>query len=154
VGTLTRVRLVFVAERVNVRLRFGRSVQERRIDRFRREAWFTPQASLALVHWQANRYGTVVWWLAILRTVRPGDVAQTIPHVTPGAEILLKAEGRERVQAMLQVIDRVEQRGIAPIAVSPHYWRTVHNRLAARQPLPEYEPAQHEAYRRWHDLQS
>jgi hypothetical protein len=93
----------------------------------------------------------VVWWLAVLRTVQPGGVAQTIPHVTPGPEILLKAEGRERVQAMRQLIHRIEQRGIVPIAVSPHYWRTVHNRLAARQTVLEYEPAQDEAYRQWHD---
>lgn len=153
-GTLTRVRLVSVAERVNVRLRFGSPVRERRVDRFRREVWFTPRASLALVHWQATRHGTVAWWLAVLRTVGPGDPAQTLPHVSPGADILLKADGRERVQTLLQLIRRMEQQRIVPVAVSPHYWRTVHNRMAARQPVPEYAPAQHEAYRRGEDMQS
>ena len=153
-GTLTRVRLVSVAERVNVRLRFGQPLRERRIDRDRRELWFTPRSCLALVHWQANRYGTVVWWLAVLRTVRPGELAQTVPHVTPAVELLLKADGRERVQQVLQLIHRIERRGIVPLAVGPHYWRTVNNRLAARQPVPEYEPEQHAAYRRWCELQS
>jgi len=151
-GTLTQVRLVHVVRRVNIRLRFGRPIKIRRVDRYRRDAWFTPHATLGLVHWQGNDYGTTVWWIAVLRTVRPGEIAQTIEHVKPGAELLLRAEGVERVRVVLGLIAGIESLQIAPVAVSSHYWHTVHNRLAARQRPPEYCPEQHEAHRRAEEL--
>jgi len=36
--------------------------------------------------------------------------------------------------------------GIAPVSVSPAYWRTLANRLAARLPLPEYTAERHAAW--------
>lgn len=153
-GTLTQVRLMHVPHRLHVRLRFGRPIKIHRVDQFRRAAWFTPQALLALVHWQGNAYGTTRWWIAVLRTVRPGELAQTIEYVQPGAELLLLVQGSDRVQVVLGLVAGIERQRIAPIAVSPHYWRTVHNRLAARQSPPEYHPEQHDAHRRLQELLS
>ena len=47
---------------------------------------------------------------------------------------------------MLERIDAIEALGIAPVSVSPAYWRTLANRLAARLPLPEYTAERHAAW--------
>ena len=46
---------------------------------------------------------------------------------------------------MLERIDGIDAQGIAAIDVSPVYWRTLGNRLAARLPLPEYTAERHAA---------
>jgi len=74
------------------------------------------------------------------------DAAQRIPGVQPGARLLLHAEGENQVRAVLERIDAIEALGIAPAAVSPAYWRTLANRLAARLPLPEYTVERHAAW--------
>ena len=74
------------------------------------------------------------------------DAAQRIPGVQPGARLLLHAEGENQVRAVLERIDAIEAQGIAPVAASPAYWRTLANRLAARLPLPEYTAERHAAW--------
>ena len=64
----------------------------------------------------------------------------------PGARLLLHAEGDKTVRAVLERIDAIEARGIAPAAASPAYWRTLANRLAARLPLPDYTAERHAAW--------
>ncbi|MGL6272781.1 DUF2840 domain-containing protein [Aeromonas caviae] len=60
--------------------------------------------------------------------------------------LLLHAEGENHVRGVLARIDAIEALGIAPVAVSPAYWRTLANRLAARLPLPEYTAERHAAW--------
>jgi len=48
----------------------------------------------------------------------------------PGARLLLHAEGKKQVRAVLERIDAIEAQGIVPTAVSPAYWRMLANRLA------------------------
>jgi len=96
--------------------------------------------------WQANDYGTTRWQLMVMQACTPFDALQRLPGVQPGARLLLKAEGKQTVQAVLQCIDAIEALGIAPAAVSPAYWRTLGNRLAARLPLPEYSTERHAAW--------
>ena len=48
--------------------------------------------------------------------------------------------------ALRECIDAIEVLGIAPAAVSPAYWRTLANRLAARLSLPEYTAERHAAW--------
>ena len=50
------------------------------------------------------------------------------------------------MRAVLERIDAIEALDIAPAAVSPAYWRTLANRLAARLPLPEYSAERHAAW--------
>ncbi|MNT73641.1 hypothetical protein D3C72_2123710 [compost metagenome] len=64
----------------------------------------------------------------------------------PGARLLLHAEGVPAVRAVLERIDAIEALGIAPVAVSPAYWRTLGNRLSARLPLTAYTAEQHAAW--------
>ena len=85
------------------------------------------------------------WQLMVMQTCTPLDGAQRIPGVQPGARLLLHAEGENQVRAVLERIDAIEALGIASAAVSPAYWRTLANRLAARLPLPEYTAERHAA---------
>ena len=50
------------------------------------------------------------------------------------------------VRAVLERIDAIEALAIATIDVSPAYWRTLGNRLAARLSLPEYTAERHAAW--------
>lgn len=71
---------------------------------------------------------------------------QKIAGVWPGARILLRADGEPQVKAVLEVIDEIEVAGVDPCDAAPTYWRTVGNRLAARQPLPAYTVERHAAH--------
>lgn len=137
--------LVFVEQRVNAWLRFGKPVRETVLNRWRRIAVFEPGAVCCRVKWIANDYGTALWQLMVLQAPMPFDSAQRVAGVVPSARILLRADGELQVKAVLVVIDSIEALGIDPCAVAVTYWRTVGNRLAARQPLSEYTLERHAA---------
>lgn len=141
-----QVSLAFVDQRVNVWLRFGKPVREIALNRWRRVAVFELGAVCCRVKWIANDYGTALWQLMVLQAPLPFDGAQRVAGVVPGARILLRAEGELQVKAVLAVIDGIEALGIDPITVAVTYWRTVGNRLAVRQPLPEYTSERHAAH--------
>jgi hypothetical protein len=145
-ASFTRVVLAYVEQRINLYLRFGHPVGERRIDRWRRCAFFAPATMFCRVHWESNEYGTTRWQLLVLRTGTPPDGIQSITGVQPGARLLLRAEGGRQAAPVLQRIDAIESLGLDPAAVSPAYWRTLHNRLIARMPLPAYTAERHTAY--------
>lgn len=144
--TPIRVSLAYVEHRVNLYLRFGQPVSERVLDRWRRVAIFVPGAVCCRVKWLGNDFGTAMWQLMVLQAPAPWDDMQCIGGVLPGARILLRAEGEERVKAVLAGIDAIEQIGIDPCTVVTTYWRTVGNRLAARLPLPAYTAERHAAH--------
>ena len=143
---LTRVSLAFVERRINLYLRFGHPVRELRLDRWRRRAVFRPAALFCRVRWESNDYGTTRWQLMVLQAGTPLDAVQRIAGIQPGARLLLCAEGEQQVQSVLPQIDAIEALGIDPAAVSPAYWRTLGNRLAARLPLPAYTVERHAAF--------
>lgn len=143
---LTRVSLAYIESRFKLYLRFGEPARTLRLDRWRRVAVFLPNAVLCRVRWQSNDFGTVRWQLMVMQACTPLDDAQRIPGVQPGAHLLLHAEGDKAVRTVLQRIDAIEALGIAPAAVSPAYWRTLANRLAARLPLPDYTAERHAAW--------
>jgi hypothetical protein len=141
-----QVSLAFVEQRVNVWLRFGKPVRETVLNRWRRVAMFEPGAVCCRVKWIANDYGTALWQLMVLQAPMPFEGAQRVAGVVPGARILLRADGELQVKAVLVVIDGIEMLSIDPITVAVTYWRTVGNRLAARQLLPEYTRERHAAH--------
>jgi hypothetical protein len=143
---LTRVALAYIDQRFDLYLRFGDPARIIRFDRWRRCAVFTPNAVLCRIRWQANDYGTIRWQLMVMQACTPLDGAQRIPGVQPGACLLLHAEGDASVRAVLERIDGIEALGIAAIDVSPAYWRTLANRLAAHLSLPEYTAERHAAW--------
>lgn len=143
---LTRVSLAYVAQRIDLYLRFGEPARIVRLDRWRRVAAFLPDAVFCRIRWHANDYGTVRWQLMVMQACTPLDAAQRIPGVLPGARLLLHVEREPAVRAVLAQLDTIEALGIAPAAVSPAYWRTLANRLAARLPLPAYTAERHAAW--------
>ncbi|HHG5007290.1 TPA: DUF2840 domain-containing protein [Pseudomonas aeruginosa] len=143
---LTRVSLAYIEPRFKLYLRFGEPARTLRLDHWRRCAVFLPGAMFCRIRWQANDYGTVRWQLMVMQAGTPLDDVQRIPGVRPGARLLLHAEGENAVRAVLERIDGIEAQGIAAIDVSPAYWRTLGNRLAARLALPEYTAERHAAW--------
>ncbi|MDR1074986.1 MAG: DUF2840 domain-containing protein [Xanthomonadaceae bacterium] len=146
VAPLTRVSLAFVEQRIDLYLRFGEPARSIRLDRWRRVAVFLPGAMFCRIRWHANDYGTIRWQLMVMQACTPLDEAQRIPGVLPGARLLLHAEGEPAVRAVLAQLDAIEAQSIAPADVSPAYWRTLGNRLAARLPLPAYTAKRHAAW--------
>ncbi len=146
VAPLTRVSLAYVEQRIDLYLRFGEPSRIVRLDRWRRVAVFLPGAMFCRIRWQANDYGTTRWQLMVMQACMPLDAAQRIPGVLPGARLLLHAEGEPAVRAVLAQLDAIEVQGIAPADVSPAYWRTLGNRLAARLPVPAYTAERHAAW--------
>ncbi|MNZ79587.1 hypothetical protein D3C78_981940 [compost metagenome] len=143
---LTRVALAFLDQRINVYLRFGNPARTLQLDRWRSRAVFLPASIFCRIRWESNDYGTTRWQLMVMQACTPWDAVQRIPGVQPGAHLLLHAEGEKKVRAVLQNIDAIEALDFVPSDVSPAYWRTLSNRLAVGQPLPEYTAERHAAW--------
>ncbi|MBP8275486.1 MAG: DUF2840 domain-containing protein [Propionivibrio sp.] len=143
---LTRVSLATIEPRFNLYLRFGEPTRTVQLDRWRRCAVFLPRTIFCRIRWQASVYGTIRWQLMVMQACTPLDAVQRIPGVQPGARLLLHAEGEQKVRAVLERIDGIEALGIAVIDVSPAYWHTLGNRLAAGLVLPDYTAERHAAW--------
>jgi len=150
---LTRVSLAYLAQRINLYLRFGHPARTVQLDRWRRCAMFLPVAIFCRIRWESNDYGTVRWQLMVLQACTPLDAMQRISGIRPGARLLLHAEGERKVRAVLAQIDTIEALNLDPAGVSPAYWRTLGNRLAARLPLPDYTRERHAAFLAGRNLQ-
>jgi Protein of unknown function (DUF2840) len=142
----THVELDWVKSRIENWIRFGRTAEQRIIDRQRRVVSFAPGNIFAFVRWAANDYGTILSRIDILRAVGPGEPFSTVSHVRPGGESLLHVSGWPKVEKVLQAIDAVAALGIDPADAAPDHWRHVHNRLSAgEQPRP-YSHNRHQAW--------
>ncbi|CCD93371.1 conserved hypothetical protein [Bradyrhizobium sp. ORS 375] len=143
---LTRVQLLWLQGKIENRIRFGRTVQELRLDHYRREVAFKPGSVFAFVRWSSNGFGTVLSRISILQAVGPGEACATVPFVAPGAAILLQVFGWPKVERVLQQIDAVEALGIDPADVAPDHWWHVQNRMAAGQAPRPYTHLRHRAW--------
>ena len=143
---LTLVDLIWIEQRTEHWIRFGRQAHDRIVDRRRRIVGFAPGAVFAFVRWAANDYGTVSSRIDIVRAVRPGAAHTTLPSVRPGGDILLSVSGWPKVEQVLRAIDAVEAAGIDPCDVAPDHWRHLHNRIAAGLAPRGYTPARHRAW--------
>jgi hypothetical protein len=141
-----KVSLAFVEHRVNVYLRFGKPVREIKLDRWRCVVVLAPASVCCRIKWIGNDYGTALWQLMVLQAPMPFDHMQRVAGVSPGARVLLRADGEPQVKAVLELINAIEAAGIEPCDAAVTYWRTVGNRLAARQPLPAYTLERHAAH--------
>ncbi|MGD9656992.1 MAG: DUF2840 domain-containing protein [Methylocystis sp.] len=143
---LTEVELYFLKGKIERWIRFGAPVSERTLDRRRRIASFAPGSIFAFVRWASNGYGTLVSRIDILRACDSGEAYSTVPGVKPGAEILLRTHGWDKVQRVLRAIDAAEALGLSPQDICPDHWRHIHNRLAAGLPARPYSQARHQAW--------
>ncbi len=143
---LTYVDLLFLKDRIERWIRFGKPVSEVENDRRRRTVAFAPGSIFCFVRWRAGEHGTVQSRIAVLRAFTPGKPFTIYPEVSPGAEILLNIAGWSKVQRVLEAIDGVERGGFSPEAVAPDYWRHVGARIDVGLPPHVYDRARHRAW--------
>ena len=143
---LTIVECLWLERRIENRIRFGRSVAQKHLDRHRRVHSFAPGSIFAFVRWTSNDFGTVLSRIDILRAAIPGRPYSTVPWITPGGESLLRLSGWAKVERALQLIEIVEALGIDPAEVAPEYWHHVHNRLSVSERPRPYTRARHQAW--------
>lgn len=145
-GDHTLVELTWREKRIEHRIRFGRIVDEQRLDRHRRIVSFAPHSVFAFVRWAGNEYGTIISRIDIVRTVTTGERYQTLPFVRPGGEILLRISGWPNVQRVLAAIDAIEALDIDPADVAPEHWRHLNHRISVNEPFRIYGHEQHRAW--------
>jgi hypothetical protein len=143
---LTEVELLWLEKRIENRIRFGRAVEEKVLDRRRRLLSFAPGCIFAFVRWTSSDFGTAISRIDILRAVAPGQRCSTVPYVKPGGEILLRLSGWSKVERALQLIDAVEALDINPADAAPDYWHHVHNRLSVNENPRAYTRGRHQAW--------
>ena len=146
VSELTTVEILWLEKRIENRIRFGRSVSEKLVDRNRRVLSFAPGSIFAFVRWTSNDFGTVLSRIDILRAAIPGQRYSTVPWITPGGTSLLRLSGWPKVERVLQLIDAVEALDIDPADVAPDYWHHVHNRLSVNEAPRPYTRSRHQAW--------
>lgn len=127
-------------------LRFGKPVASRICDRRRRVECYAPGQTFGFVRWASNDYGTVLSRCDVLLAVAEGAPVTRVPHVTPGAEVLLSVTGWRKVRRVFALIDAIEQLGIDPCEVAPDHWRHIHNRLIAAETPRSYSLERHRAW--------
>jgi len=146
VSELTTVEILWLEKRIENRVRFGRSVSEKPVDRNRRVLSFAPGSIFAFVRWTSNDFGTVLSRIDILRAATPGRPYSTVPWITPGGESLLRLSGWPKVERVLQLIDTVEALDIDPADAAPDYWHHAHNRLSVNETPRPYTRSRHQAW--------
>ncbi len=145
-SALTTVELLWLENRIENRVRFGRHVSEKVLDRNRRVLSFLPGSIFAFVRWTSNDFGTVLSRIDILRAAMPGQRYSTVPWITPGGESLLRLSGWPKVERVLQLIDVVEALGVDPADAAHDYWHHVHNRLSVNEIPRPYTRSRHQAW--------
>jgi hypothetical protein len=146
--SLTRVALIWIPDRINVWLRFGRPMWEDVPDECRRHVYFPPGAVFGRMEWRADAHSAVRARLAVLRAAEPGERIACLEGITPGAQLLLHATTSGKTTQVLDLIESIEAQRIAPEEVSEDYWRVLHQRLVAGITPPLYSAAEHAAAQR------
>lgn len=140
------VSLAFLEHRVHVWLPFGRPVNTVFLDRRRSVATFEPGLLCCCVRWFGGDNRPAVWTAVVLRAPTLGDAMQRLTGVTPGAQVLLRADGERAVKSVLGLIEEMQADGFDPCTTSAAYWQVVGTRLAADQALPRYSAERHAAH--------
>lgn len=142
----TEIELIWIENRLEHWIRFGRIAGERIVSRKIRVLAFRPDAIIAFIRWSANDYGTIHSRIDILRAVRVGEPYTTVPFVRPGGELLLSIKGWPEVRQVIEAIDQVEAEGLDPCDIAPEHWRHVHNRISAGAASRAYTMERHRAW--------
>ncbi|MDN3275992.1 DUF2840 domain-containing protein [Frankia sp. RB7] len=143
---LTQVEVLWLEKRIENWIRFGRIVEEQKVDSHRRILSFAPGSIFAFVRWTSSDFGTVISRADVLQAAASGQRCSTVPYVKPGAEILLRLTGWQKVERVLKVVDAIEGLGIDPVDVAPDYWQHVHNRLSVNEKPRSYTKTRHQAW--------
>jgi len=127
---LTKVHIFFEEKKHTAKLVFGDPDASENIhyaeQKSSRDIFFKPNKIFALELWTANEYGTREWRTYVLRSVWPGEKANRIPCVTPGAEILLYARGKGRVRKVLTWLRQLQKTKTDFQSLPTDYYRQAH----------------------------
>lgn len=143
---LTEVELIWLKDRAERWIRFGKPAGERVLDRRRRIMALAPGAVFALVDWVGGKYGTTLSRIWVLRALDAGETGDAVPYLSRPAEIYLALGTWTKVQATLSMIDAVEAARIRPEAVAPDHWRHVGHRVAVACEPSAYDRRRHRAF--------
>lgn len=91
------VDLLWIENRAEHWVRFGRAAEEQVSDKRRGRLTFAPGSVFAFIGWVSNDYGTAMARIDIGRAVMRGERYQAIPSVNPGGELLLRQSGWSEV---------------------------------------------------------
>lgn len=112
-------------------LLFGKPFEESPHDNSTKEnCSFPPGSIFCLNLLNTNGYGTTEWAVYVLQAAYPGETILPVPHVTPGAKILLEAHGRKQVQAALKELTEIQKR-VDPTTLPPGRFLLTDFRLKA-----------------------
>jgi hypothetical protein len=138
---LTRLIVMHQEDKRRHQLVFGYPVLIREIGGpyCERHLFFEPGQLFGLEIWEANDYGTVRWLLLVLRAAEPGERVALLPQLAPGGEILLAAQGRNRVRSARSWLRSLADCGVDLVSLPLDYYRASHfklkTRLSPRNPL-------------------
>ena len=143
---LTHVELLWHEKRIENRIRFGRSVEEKSSTATGASCHSQPAASSL----SFAGYRTILERPFPASTScgrwQPADAARLSLMSNPAARILLRLSGWPKVERVLQLIDAVEALGIDPADAAPDYWHHVHNRLSVNEIPRAYTKSRHQAW--------
>ncbi|WP_375207677.1 DUF2840 domain-containing protein [Hyphococcus sp.] len=145
-GIPTRVELFSLSRRADYRLRFGAPDMVHRLDAARALAYFRHGRLFGYVRWRALENGVNDWRFAIFDARAPARTAGPVDGVHTGGAALLSLAGAAKVRRTLLQIDSLELAGFDPGAVSPGYFRDLHDRIETAEPVRAYSREEHAAF--------
>jgi len=142
---LVAVRCEFVRDRVNHRLRFGAPEMIITLRKNQKLYAFRAGQVFGYIRWTANKYGTVDWRVYICQASLSGQVTR-VPGIIPGAKVLLSVHGNIAMQRMLKQIDSLEAQTDGGLeAITPAYWRHLHNANVINRPAHPFTLGEYNA---------
>lgn len=142
---LTRAELLFLHRRADYRLRFGAPDITRCLDKARALAMFKPGQVFGYLRWRADENGAEDWRFVIVKVRAPRRSVATADGVRGSGEALLSIAGAAKVRRALLQIDLLEAAGFDPAAVSPGFYRHLHDAIEKAEPVRAYSREEHEA---------
>lgn len=127
---LTLAAIHWRKNRRNDRILFGAPERLVRLDWQRSLAAFLPGSVFGYERWEANKFGTQSWLIFVLRAVRPKTKLTHIPGVFPGAQILLRVQGKAACKAFLSHLDSIKAKGEIE-EIEPLLWQHISHRIQA-----------------------
>ena len=126
--TWTRLTTCRAAERLDVRLRFGRPAFVRQRRGGMMHCWFRPRSLFAVAWWARVSPRKQFACFAVVESLRVGDAGHRLPFVWPAVRVHLfintRCVGNDRraVDRANDLITKLERAGIDPCAVASAYY--------------------------------
>jgi len=136
---VTTVLTEFKAKDCHHRILFGapvkRSIVLRERGHLKVRQIFLPGARFVLDLWRRNAHGTLQWRCFVCETVAPGELAQRVPRVIPGARILLATQGAAESKLFLSWLYGLTHGGVDVLTIPRETFEAAHFRLKGSRVL-------------------